>query len=102
MSPGKGAALAALSVTSIATWGPLYYAFSVLMKPMQAELGWSRDLLVGGHAVALLFWGLAAYPAGKLIDRHGGRLMMSIGSLLATAAFVLLANASSVAMYYAA
>lgn len=102
MTPGKGAALAALSVTSIATWGPLYYAFSVLMKPMQAELGWGRDLLVGGHAVALLVWGLAAYPAGKLIDRHGGRLMMSIGSLLATAAFALLANVSSVAMYYAA
>ncbi len=102
MKKGNGAALAALSVTSIASWGPLYYAFSVLMKPMQAELGWGRDLLVGGHAVALLVWGLAAYPAGKLIDRHGGRLMMSIGSLLATIAFALLAYVDSVAMYYAA
>jgi len=102
MSSGRGAALAALSVTQIASWGPLYYAFSVLMKPMQAELGWSRDLLVGGHAVALLVWGLAAYPAGKLIDRYGGRLVMSTGSALATLAFGLLAIVHSVAVYYAA
>ena len=98
----KGAALAALSVTQIASWGPLYYAFSVLMKPMQAELGWSRDLLVGGHSVALLMWGLAAYPAGKLIDRYGGRLMMSAGSVLATVSFALLATVHSVVVYYAA
>ena len=102
MRAGNGAALAALGVTQIASWGPLYYAFSVLMKPMQAELGWSRDLLVGGHAVALLVWGLAAYPTGRLIDRYGGRLVMSAGSVLATLAFVLLANVHSVAVYYAA
>lgn len=102
MRAGNGAALAALGVTQIASWGPLYYAFSVLMKPMQAELGWSRDLLVGGHAVALLVWGLAAYPTGRLIDRYGGRLVMSVGSMLATLAFVLLANVHSAAVYYSA
>ncbi len=98
----NGTALTALSITQIASWGPLYYAFSVLMKPMQAELGWTRDTLVGGHAVALLVWGLAAYPAGKLIDHYGGRLVMSVGSVLATLAFVLLGYAHSVAVYYAA
>ncbi len=102
MKAGNGAALAALSVTQIASWGPLYYAFSVLMKPMQAELGWSRDLLVGGHAVALLVWGLAAYPTGRLIDRYGGRLVMSVGSLAATGAFALLALVQSVFTYYCA
>ena len=102
MKAGNGAALAALSVTQIASWGPLYYAFSVLMKPMQAELGWARDTLVGGHAVALLVWGLAAYPTGKLIDRYGGRLVMSAGSVLATAAFALLASVHTPVVYYAA
>lgn len=102
MRRGNGAALAALSVTQIASWGALYYAFSVLMKPMQTELGWSRDLLVGGHAVALLAWGLAAYPTGKLIDRYGGRRVMSVGSVLAALAFALLAGVHSVALFYAA
>lgn len=102
MRAGNGAALAALSITQIASWGPLYYAFSVLMKPMQADLGWSRDLLVGGHAVALLVWGVAAYPTGKLIDRYGGRLVMSAGSVLAACAFFMLALAHSVFTYYAA
>lgn len=95
-------ALAALGVTQIASWGPLYYAFSVLMKPMQADLGWSRDLLVGGNAVALLVWGVAAYPTGRLIDRYGGRAVMSVGSLFATGAFALLSVAHTVTVYYAA
>jgi MFS family permease len=100
MRGGNGSALAALGVTQIASWGPLYYAFSVLMKPMQAELGWARDVLVGGHGVALLVWGLAAYPTGRLIDRYGGKLVMSIGSVIATLAFFLLGIVQSVAVYY--
>ena len=102
MKRSNGLALAALSVTQIASWGPLYYAFSVLMKPMQMELGWSRDLLVGGHAVALLVWGVAAYPTGRLIDRYGGRRVMAIGSVLASLAFILMAIARTVPVYYAA
>ncbi len=102
MKASNGAALVALSVTQIASWGPLYYAFSVLMKPMQAELGWGRDLLVGGHGVALLVWGLAAYPTGKLIDRYGGRLVMSAGSVLAAAAFALLSRVHTPVVYYLA
>lgn len=102
MKNPRALALAALGVTQIASWGPLYYAFSVLMKPMQMELGWSRDLLVGGNAVALLVWGIAAYPTGRLIDRYGGRSVMSVGSVLAAGAFGLMSIAHSVPVYYTA
>jgi hypothetical protein len=29
-----------LSATSIVSWGTAYYAFGVMLNPMQKELGW--------------------------------------------------------------
>lgn len=34
-----------LSLTEMTSWGVLYYAFSVFLVPMQAELGWSRAVM---------------------------------------------------------
>ncbi len=69
---------------------------------MRAELGWSRDVLVGGYAMALLAWGLSAYPVGRLIDTFGGRGVMAAGSLLGTLSLALLGATHSVAVYYLA
>ena len=32
--------LVAVSTAQVVSWGILYYAFSVFVAPMQAELGW--------------------------------------------------------------
>lgn len=95
-------ALAALCVTQIVSWGGIYYAISVLMVPMQADLGWSRDALVAGYSVALLAWGLSAYPVGRLIDAFGGRGVMTAGSVLGTVALAMLGDVQTHAAYYAA
>ena len=36
-----------LALTETTSWGVLYYAFTVFVTPMQAELGWSRTALTG-------------------------------------------------------
>jgi MFS family permease len=51
---------------------------------MGAELGWSRGDISGAFSVGLLLAGLAAIPAGRWLDRHGPRLLMTLGSILAT------------------
>src|SRR2546423_10079745 len=43
-----------LGFTETVSWGVLYYAFSVFVGPMQAELGWSRAELTGAFSLALL------------------------------------------------
>lgn len=73
-----------LGVTETISWGVLYYAFTVYLAPMEADLGWSRGDLTGAFSVALLLTGLAAIPVGRWLDRHGPRLLMSVGSILAT------------------
>ena len=42
----------ALSITETISWGILYYSFSVFLKPMQQELGWSRGGLTGAGSGA--------------------------------------------------
>jgi MFS family permease len=69
-----------LGVTETTSWGVLYYAFSVFITPMEAELGWSRTAISGAFSVALLVSGAAAVPVGRWLDRRGGRLLMTAGS----------------------
>ncbi len=91
----------ALAITMIASWGSLYYAFAVLARPIQTELHWSAELTVGAYSLALLLAGLSAYPVGKIIDRRGGRDVMSLGSLAAAILFLALSQVSSIYAFYA-
>ncbi len=70
-----------LAATETISWGILYYAFAAFLAPMQRELGWSTAELTGAYSVALLISGLAAMPVGRWVDRHGPRLLMTVGSL---------------------
>ncbi|MCI3952421.1 MAG: transporter, partial [Burkholderiales bacterium] len=74
----------ALAAAQVVSWGSVYYSFSLFVVPMEAELGWSRAELNGALTLGLLTSGFAAYPVGAWIDRHGGRWLMTLGSVLAT------------------
>ena len=90
----------ALGVTEIVSWGSLYYAFSVLLLPMERDLGWDRSTLVGAFSLGMLCTGLGSWPAGALIDRYGGRTLMTVGSLAAAGLLAMLAHAHSVLPFY--
>jgi MFS family permease len=72
--------VAALGVTETTSWGILYYAFTVFLGPMEAELGWSRAAMTGAFSLAMLLSGVAAVPVGRWLDRHGPRLLMTAGA----------------------
>ncbi len=71
----------ALALTQTIGFGVLYYAFGVFVKPMEAELGWSRAETSAAFSLALLVSGLAAIPVGRWFDRHGARTLMTAGSI---------------------
>jgi MFS family permease len=91
----------ALSVTQIISWGSLFYAISVLIAPIERELGWSRDVIVGAFSLSMVCSGLAAFPVGNLIDRYGGRHVMGGGSLLAAMMLALLSQTTTLTAFYA-
>ncbi len=86
-NPPSPALVPALSLTLLVSWGSLYYAFALLAEPMQADLGSGAALTMGAYSAGLVAWGLCAYPAGRLMDRIGGRRSMTLGSCLCAGLF---------------
>ena len=72
----------ALALSQTVGYGVLYYAFGVFVKPMEAELGWSRSQTSLAFTLALLVEGLVAVAVGRFVDRHGARWLMTFGSVL--------------------
>ena len=69
-----------LSVAQLITWGSVFYTFSLLMGPVERELGLSRAEASLGFSLALLADGLMAYPVGRWIDQGHERRVMTWGS----------------------
>ena len=94
------ALVGALGVTQIVSWGSLYYAFPLLLAPIENELGWHQPSIVGAFSGSLLVAGVAALPPGILIDRYGGRALMAWGSCAAAVLLALLSRTESPSMFY--
>ena len=92
----------ALGITQIIAWGTTLYALGVLGKPIAADTGWSQILVFGGLTVGLLVSSAISAFVGRLIDRRGGRLTMSVGSILIAVGLVLLAMVQGPYAYLAA
>lgn len=86
--------VATLAVTETVSWGVLYYGFSVFLRPVSESLGWSRGSMSAAFSVALLLQGATAMAVGRWLDRHSPRLLMTVGSCLATAGVVLWSRVS--------
>ncbi len=85
----------------LVSWGTLYLAFPVFIAPMEAELGWSRTEISGAFTTGLVASGLAAIPAGRWVDRHGGRGSLALGAALGSALLVGWALTESLGVFYA-
>lgn len=68
-------ALIALGIGQCVNWGVLYYAFAVLLVPVETELGAERWIVTGAFSLALLLSAIAAPIVGRWSDQdHGARL----------------------------
>jgi MFS family permease len=92
--------LVGVSLAQVVSWGILYYAFSVFIAPMEAELRWPRVALTGAYAIALLCAGLAAVPVGRWLDARGPRGLMTLGSLLGPLLLIAWSQVASLWAFY--
>lgn len=89
-----------LGITETISWGIIYYAFTVYLAPMESELGWSRGDMTGAFSLGLLLAGLAAIPIGRWLDRHGPRLVMTLGSIAGAALIAAWSQVGNLTQFY--
>jgi len=94
------ALVATLGFTATVSYGVLVYAFAVFIRPLGAELGWSKAHITGAFSVAQLVAGVTAIPLGRWVDRHGARGVMTSGSILATLLLVAWSRVESLPAFY--
>jgi MFS family permease len=63
----------------MAGFGSLFvYTFSVFVKPLAAEFGWSREAISTGFAIAAVTLGVSSPLLGRWIDRVGPRRIILV------------------------
>ncbi|MGW5687240.1 MFS transporter [Nonomuraea sp. NPDC003754] len=99
-STGGRRIVAALSVTQTIGYGVLYYAFSVFLGPMTAALDASGAQVTAALTAAVLTTALCAPLVGRWLDAHGGRALMTAGSVLGTLAVLAWSQVTSLPQLY--
>lgn len=93
--------VAAIGLTQMVNWGLSYYALGVFGPAIGADLGFSPELTYGGFSLALVTMGLSSGWLGRQIDRHGGRAVMSLGSVLLALGCLGLSQSHAAPLYLA-
>ena len=74
------------------TIGLLLYAFSVFIKPLQAQFGWSVTDVTLAYAIICLVFGLLTFPAGRISDKIGPRNVVLFGGLFMAFGFFMVST----------
>lgn len=89
-----------IGLTQIIGWGTSFSAIAVLGTKMGQDLGLARELIFGGVTAMLTVGAFFSPYCAMLVEKHGPRLMMAFGSVMAGAALALIAMAHGVIVYW--
>ncbi|RJQ82435.1 MAG: MFS transporter [Desulfobacteraceae bacterium] len=69
--------------------GAGFYSFSIFIKPIESEFGWSRSAVSLTMSIYLVVGGLAGPLHGRLVQRYGPRRIMTLSAVASGACFLL-------------
>ena len=93
-------AIWAIGFGQLVNWGVLFFAFSVLLVPLQDAFGSPRWVVAGAFSLGLLISAIAAPAVGRLADRGQGPAVMQAGGLLAAGLLLAWVLVPTLAMTY--
>lgn len=94
------AALPALCLTQVVSWGIVYYAFPVLNPEITQATNWSAGATTAAFSLGLVVSALAGIRVGRILDRRGPRAVMTIGSALGAASLLVVATAPNLPVFF--
>ncbi|MBL7124678.1 MAG: MFS transporter [Dehalococcoidales bacterium] len=80
-------------------WGT-YNTFGVFFKPMSSEFGWTRAMTSGPRSLCFLLIGLVGIIVGRLNDRFGPRLVMTVCGLFLGLGYLLMSQVEDIWHFY--
>ncbi len=93
-------AIWAIGFGQLVNWGVLFFAFSVLLVPLQDAFGSPRWVVAGAFSLGLLISAIVAPAVGRLADRGQGPAVMQAGGLLAAGLLIAWVLVPTLAMTY--
>jgi len=78
----------------------MYVSYGVFFKPLMDEFGWSRAAISGASSSAFFVMGLFGILIGRLNDRFGPRILMSIAAIFFGLGFGLMSQVTSLIQLY--
>jgi predicted MFS family arabinose efflux permease len=92
--------IAVFAISSSMGYIAMIQIIPVILIPMATDLDTSRTAIAAASTVSTLIGALAAFPAGRVLDRYGGRAVMTAGAAIGAIAVVLWAQANSLPEVY--
>ena len=79
-----------------------FYTFGIFLVPLTltAEFNWERGALSGAFSIAMLLSGLFSILSGRLSDKYGPRILVTLNGLLTGIGFLLMSQISSLRQVY--
>jgi MFS family permease len=75
-------------------------SFGVFFKPMLNEFGWTRAETSGPFALCMIVSGVLTIVSGRLSDKFGPRIVVTVGAIIIGAGYLLMSTISSLWQLY--
>lgn len=89
-----------LGLGQLISWGTAYYLIGNFGTLIAQHHGWSSSVVYAGFSASLLTMAVISPFCGRMIDRHGGRIIMTMGSCLNALGCLILAFADQQVLHF--
>ena len=95
-----GWVLVIMAACIMAVYALVFYTFGIFLVPLTVEFNWERGALSGAFSMFMLMSGLFSILSGRLSDKYGPRILVTISGLLVGTGFLLMSQINSLWQAY--
>ncbi len=95
-----GYIIVALAVLANIILGGTTYTFSVFFEPLSSNFGWTRAITSGAFSLYMILHGFLYIVTGRLNDKLGPRLVMSVCGFFIGLGYILMSTTNSIWQIY--